>query len=139
MDDLEEPMFKLRDDPRVTRLGRFLRQTSLDELPQLINVVRGDMSLVGPRADIVEQVANYTESDRRRLAVKPGITGWAQVNGRDSIPWPKRFELDAWYIDHWTFWLDFKIMWRTFAQLFQERPEPIVDEMNIERAKARQR
>ena len=94
------------------------------------------MSLVGPRADIVEQVANYSESDRRRLAVKPGITGWAQVNGRDSIPWPKRFELDAWYVDDWTFWLDWKIVGMTVRQLFGERPEPVVDEMNIERAKA---
>jgi lipopolysaccharide/colanic/teichoic acid biosynthesis glycosyltransferase len=124
------------DDPRITRSGRFLRRTSLDELPQLFNVVRGEMSLVGPRADIVEQVANYSESDRRRLAVKPGITGWAQVNGRDSIPWPKRFELDAWYVDNWTFWLDWRIVGMTVRQLFAERPEPVVDDMNIERAKA---
>jgi lipopolysaccharide/colanic/teichoic acid biosynthesis glycosyltransferase len=95
------------------------------------------MSLVGPRADIVEQVANYTDSDRRRLAVKPGITGWAQVNGRDAIPWPKRFELDAWYIEHWSLALDARIVLRTARELFGERPEPIVDEMNIERAKAR--
>ena len=134
----EDPYGHLADDPRITRVGRFLRRTSLDELPQLINVVRGEMSLVGPRADIVEQVANYTESDRRRLAVKPGITGWAQVNWRDSIPWPKRFELDAWYIEHWTLGLDAKIVGRTFADAFRGRPEAIVDEMNIERAKARQ-
>jgi lipopolysaccharide/colanic/teichoic acid biosynthesis glycosyltransferase len=134
----EDPYGHLPDDPRITRVGRFLRRTSLDELPQLINVARGEMSLVGPRADIVEQVANYTDSDRRRLAVKPGITGWAQVNGRDSIPWPKRFELDAWYIEHWTLGLDAKIVGRTFADIFRERPEAIVDEMNIERAKARQ-
>jgi lipopolysaccharide/colanic/teichoic acid biosynthesis glycosyltransferase len=95
------------------------------------------MSLVGPRADIVEQVENYTESDRRRLAVKPGITGWAQVNGRDSIPWPERFELDAWYIEHWSLALDAKIVLRTARALIGPRPEPIVDEMNIERAKAR--
>jgi lipopolysaccharide/colanic/teichoic acid biosynthesis glycosyltransferase len=132
-----DPFGHTPDDPRITRVGRFLRGTSLDELPQLINVVRGEMSIVGPRADIVEQVANYTDSDRRRLAVKPGITGWAQVNGRDSIPWPKRFELDAWYIEHWSLGLDAKIVWRTFTDLFHERPEPVVDEMNIERAKAR--
>ena len=90
----DDPYGFVPDDPRITRSGRFLRRTSLDELPQLFNVVRGEMSLVGPRADIVEQVANYSEADKRRLAVKPGITGWAQVNGRDSIPWPKRFELD---------------------------------------------
>jgi lipopolysaccharide/colanic/teichoic acid biosynthesis glycosyltransferase len=134
----EDPYGHLPDDPRITRSGRFLRRTSLDELPQLLNVVRGEMSIVGPRADIVEQVANYTESDRRRLAVKPGITGWAQVNGRDAIPWPKRFELDAWYIEHWSPLLDVKIVARTAFDLFRERPEPVVDEMNIERAKARQ-
>jgi lipopolysaccharide/colanic/teichoic acid biosynthesis glycosyltransferase len=133
----EDPYGHLPDDPRITRSGRFLRSTSLDELPQLLNVVRGEMSLVGPRADIVEQVANYTDSDRRRLAVKPGITGWAQVNGRDAIPWPKRFELDAWYIEHWSLALDARIVLRTARELFGERPEPIVDEMNIERAKAR--
>jgi len=132
-----DPFGHTPHDPRITRVGGFLRRTSLDELPQLINVVRGEMSLVGPRADIVEQVENYTEADRRRLAVKPGITGWAQVNGRDSIPWPKRFELDAWYIEHWSLGLDAKIVWRTFTDLFRERPEPVVDEMNIERAKAR--
>ena len=133
----EDPYGHLPDDPRITRSGRFLRRTSLDELPQLLNVVRGEMSLVGPRADIVEQVANYTDSDRRRLAVKPGITGWAQVNGRDAIPWPKRFELDVWYIEHWSLALDAKIVLRTAHELLGERPAPIVDEMNIERAKAR--
>jgi lipopolysaccharide/colanic/teichoic acid biosynthesis glycosyltransferase len=135
----EDPYGHLPDDPRITRSGRFLRRTSLDELPQLLNVVRGEMSLVGPRADIVEQVANYTEADRRRLAVKPGITGWAQVNGRDAIPWPQRFELDAWYIENWSPALDAKIVLRTALELFRERPEPVVDEMNIARAKARRR
>jgi lipopolysaccharide/colanic/teichoic acid biosynthesis glycosyltransferase len=135
----DDPYGFVENDPRITRSGRFLRRTSLDELPQLFNVVRGEMSLVGPRADIVEQVANYGESDRRRLAVKPGITGWAQVNGRDSIPWPKRFELDAWYVDNWTFGLDWKIIGMTVRQLFGDRPEPVVDEMNIERAKTQQR
>ena len=135
----EDPYGHLPNDPRITRSGRFLRRTSLDELPQLFNVVRGEMSLVGPRADIVEQVANYTDADRRRLEVKPRITGWAQVNGRDSIPWPQRFELDAWYIEHWSPALDAKIVLRTALDLFRERPEPVVDEMNIERAKARQR
>ena len=134
----EDPYGHLPDDPRITRSGRFLRRTSLDELPQLLNVVRGEMSIVGPRADIVEQVANYTDSDRRRLAVKPGITGWAQVNGRDAIPWPQRFELDAWYIEHWSLALDAKIVLRTALELFRDRPAPVVDEMNIERAKARQ-
>jgi lipopolysaccharide/colanic/teichoic acid biosynthesis glycosyltransferase len=134
----DDPYGHLPDDPRITRSGRFLRRTSLDELPQLVNVVRGEMSLVGPRADIVEQVANYTDSDRRRLAVKPGITGWAQVNGRDSIPWPKRFELDSWYIENWSLALDARIVLLTVLDLFRERPEPVVDEMNIARAKARE-
>jgi lipopolysaccharide/colanic/teichoic acid biosynthesis glycosyltransferase len=119
----------------ITRSGRFLRRTSLDELPQLIDVLRGDMSLVGPRADIVEQVANYEPHERRRLAVRPGITGWAQVNGRDAIPWQRRFELDVWYIQHWSLALDAKIVGMTLAQLFRDRPPPVVDELNIERAR----
>jgi lipopolysaccharide/colanic/teichoic acid biosynthesis glycosyltransferase len=131
----EDPYGIARDDPRITRSGEFLRRTSLDELPQLVNVLRGEMSLVGPRADIVEQVANYTPEDRRRLAVRPGITGWAQVNGRDSISWPERFALDAWYIEHWSPALDAKIILRTFTDVFREQPEAIEDTMNIERAK----
>ena len=133
----EDPYGIVPNDPRITRSGAFLRRTSLDELPQLINVVRGEMSLVGPRADMVEQVANYAPEDRRRLAVRPGITGWAQIHGRDSIPWPKRFELDAWYIENWSLWLDVKIILRTVAEVFREQPEPITDTMNIERAKER--
>ena len=133
----EDPYGIAPNDPRITRSGAFLRRTSLDELPQLINVVRGEMSLVGPRADMVEQVANYAPEDRRRLAVRPGITGWAQIHGRDSIPWPKRFELDAWYIENWSPALDVKIILRTVAEVFREQPEPITDTMNIERAKER--
>jgi lipopolysaccharide/colanic/teichoic acid biosynthesis glycosyltransferase len=131
----EDPYGIAPNDPRITRSGEFLRRTSLDELPQLINVLRGEMSLVGPRADIVEQVANYTPEDRRRLAVRPGITGWAQINGRDSISWPERFELDAWYIENWSPGLDAKIILRTVTDVFREQPEPIPDTMNIERAK----
>ena len=135
----DDPFGIVRDDPRVTRVGRWLRRTGLDELPQLWNVVRGEMSLVGPRADLVEQAASYTPDERRRLTVLPGITGWAQVHGRDSIPWPKRFELDLWYIDNWSLALDARILLRTVAEVFRGEPEPIVDEMNIERAKARSR
>ena len=135
----DDPFGIVRDDPRVTRVGRWLRRTGLDELPQLWNVVRGEMSLVGPRADLVEQAASYTPEERRRLTVLPGITGWAQVHGRDSIPWPKRFELDLWYIDNWSLALDARILLRTVAEVFRGEPEPIVDEMNIERAKARSR
>jgi lipopolysaccharide/colanic/teichoic acid biosynthesis glycosyltransferase len=122
-------------DEDVTRSGRFLRATSLDELPQLYDVIRGDMSLVGPRADIVEQVANYEPHERRRLAVRPGITGWAQVNGRDAIPWERRFELDVWYIEHWSLALDLRIVLMTLVQLFRPRPEPVRDDLNIERAR----
>ena len=131
----EDPFGLVKDDPRITRVGRFLRRTSLDELPQLLNVVRGEMSLVGPRADVVEQVARYAERERRRLTVLPGITGWAQVHGRDSISWEERFELDLWYIDNWSLRLDAEILLRTLAQVFRPAPEPIEDTLNIERAK----
>jgi lipopolysaccharide/colanic/teichoic acid biosynthesis glycosyltransferase len=100
-------------DPRITRVGRFLRRFSLDELPNLFNVLKGDMAVVGPRPTIQEQVDRYTDRQRRRLEVKPGITGWAQVNGRTSLPWPERIELDVWYVEHRTFWLDVRILART--------------------------
>lgn len=131
----EDPHGHTEED--VTRSGRFLRATSLDELPQLWDVLRGEMSLVGPRADIVEQVANYEPHERRRLAVRPGITGWAQVNGRDAIPWERRFELDVWYIEHWSLALDARIVVMTLAQLFGPQPEPVRDDLNIERARRR--
>jgi lipopolysaccharide/colanic/teichoic acid biosynthesis glycosyltransferase len=100
-------------DDRITRLGAWLRRYSLDELPNLWNVVRGDMSIVGPRPTLAVQVEQYTERQRRRLAVKPGITGWAQVNGRASLPWPERIELDIWYVEHRSPALDFRILLRT--------------------------
>jgi lipopolysaccharide/colanic/teichoic acid biosynthesis glycosyltransferase len=131
----EDPFGLVKDDPRITRVGRFLRRTSLDELPQLVNVVACRMSLVGPRADVVEQVARYAERERRRLTVLPGITGWAQVHGRDSISWEERFELDLWYIDNWSLRLDAEIILRTLTQVFRSAPEPIEDTLNIERAK----
>jgi lipopolysaccharide/colanic/teichoic acid biosynthesis glycosyltransferase len=135
---LEDPWGVVPGDPRITRSGRFLRRTSLDELPQLLNVVRGEMSLVGPRPDLVEQVANYSERDRRRLAVLPGITGWSQVHGREEIGWPERFEQDAWYVEHWSLLLDARIALATFTQLFRREEVPLEDEMNIERARARE-
>ena len=135
---LEDPWGLVPDDPRITRSGRFLRRTSLDELPQLLNVVKGQMSLVGPRPDLVEQVANYSERDRRRLAVLPGITGWSQIHGREEISWPERFEQDAWYVEHWSLWLDVKIVVATFTQLFRSSETPVEDKMNIERARARE-
>jgi lipopolysaccharide/colanic/teichoic acid biosynthesis glycosyltransferase len=102
-----------QDDPRVTRAGRLLRRFSLDEIPNLLNVIRGEMSIVGPRPTIQAQVDSYTPRQRRRLEVLPGITGWAQVNGRAGIPWEERMELDVWYVDHRSPWLDVKILART--------------------------
>ena len=131
----DDPYGVVPDDPRITRPGRFLRRTSLDELPQLWNVLVGQMSLVGPRPDLVEQAANYTDRDRGRLAVEPGITGWSQVNGREEISWPERIEQDLWYIEHWSLRLDARILVRTFTQLGRDEERPVEDEMNIERAR----
>ena len=103
------------NDPRVTRVGAFLRRTSLDELPNLLDVVRGELSFIGPRPTIPVQVAQYTERQRGRLAIRPGITGWAQVNGRASLPWSERIELDLYYIEHRSLALDLRILWRTVA------------------------
>jgi lipopolysaccharide/colanic/teichoic acid biosynthesis glycosyltransferase len=100
-------------DPRITRVGAALRRASLDELPNLVNVLRGEMSIVGPRPTIPAQVAQYTERQRGRLAVKPGITGWAQVHGRASLPWSRRIELDLWYVEHRSLALDLRILART--------------------------
>ena len=133
----DDPYGVVPDDPRITKPGGLLRRTSLDELPQLWNVLVGQMSLVGPRPDLVEQAANYTDRDRGRLAVEPGITGWSQVNGREEITWPERIEQDLWYIEHWSLGLDAKILLRTFTQLGREEERPVEDEMNIERARSR--
>jgi lipopolysaccharide/colanic/teichoic acid biosynthesis glycosyltransferase len=100
-------------DTRITRVGRLLRRTSLDEVPNLMNVLRGEMAIVGPRPTVPVQVDRYTERQRGRLAVKPGITGWAQVNGRTELPWDERIELDLWYIEHRSWRLDLRILWRT--------------------------
>lgn len=135
----EDPFGVVRDDPRVTRVGRWLRRTGFDELPQLANVLRGEMSLVGPRADLLEQAESYTDEERRRLDVLPGITGWAQIHGRDSIPWPERFAHDLWYIEHWSLWLDVKILVRTVGEVLRAEPEPVVDTMNIERARTKRK
>ncbi|MGL5832861.1 MAG: sugar transferase [Waterburya sp.] len=107
----------LPDKERVTPLGEFLRQTSLDELPQLWNVLRGDMSFIGPRPLITAYLERYTPEQARRHEVPPGITGWAQVNGRNSISWEKKFQLDVWYIDHWSLWLDMKIFVQTVVKI----------------------
>jgi lipopolysaccharide/colanic/teichoic acid biosynthesis glycosyltransferase len=100
-------------DSRITRVGALLRRTSIDELPNLVNVLRGDMAIVGPRPTVPVQVAQYTDRQRGRLAVKPGITGWAQVNGRASLPWHERIELDLWYVEHRSWRLDLQILART--------------------------
>ena len=107
-----------RGDSRITRIGRFLRRTSVDELPQLWNVVRGEMSLIGPRPTLRYQVDRYDEHQRHRLDIRPGITGWAQVNGRAALPWAERIELDVWYVDHRSLALDLKILLRTPRALF---------------------
>jgi lipopolysaccharide/colanic/teichoic acid biosynthesis glycosyltransferase len=104
-------------DSRITRVGAILRRFSLDELPNLINVLRGDLAIVGPRPTIQAQVDQYTDRQRRRLEVKPGITGWAQVNGRAALPWNERIELDVWYVDHRSLWLDLKILALTARML----------------------
>jgi len=105
-------------DPRITRVGRLLRRLSIDELPQLWNVVRGDMSLIGPRPTLAYQVERYTPRQRRRLEVKPGITGWAQIHGRAQLPWDDRIELDVWYVEHRSALVDLKILARTPRALF---------------------
>jgi len=113
-------VFVEEEDPRITRVGKFLRHTSLDELPQLINILRGEMSLVGPRPTLPYQVENYDQKQMRRLDVKPGITGWAQVNGRSALTWPERIELDLWYIENWSLWLDLKIILKTFLVVLKK-------------------
>ena len=107
-----------RGDARITRVGRFLRRTSIDELPQLWNVVRGDMSVIGPRPTLRYQVDRYTERQRRRLEVRPGLTGWAQIHGRATLPWDERIELDVWYVEHRSPAVDLKILLRTPLALF---------------------
>lgn len=131
----DDPHGVVKDDPRITRSGRFLRRSSLDELPQLLNVLVGQMSLVGPRPDIPEQVVNYSEADRRRLEVLPGITGYSQVHGRDEIEWPERIAQDIHYIDSWSLLLDAKLVLRTFTQLGRDEPDPVLDTHNIERGR----
>ena len=110
-------IYVLEGDPRITRTGRLLRRFSLDELPNLVNVVKGDMAIVGPRPTVQEQVDRYTDRQRRRLDVKPGITGWAQVNGRTSLSWPERIELDVWYVEHRSIRLDIRILVKTARML----------------------
>lgn len=109
----------LPDEQRLTGFGKFLRSSSLDELPELINVLKGEMSLVGPRPLLMEYLALYTSEQARRHDVRPGITGWAQVNGRNAISWEDKFKLDVWYVDNQSLWLDLKILWLTVVKVFK--------------------
>jgi undecaprenyl phosphate N,N'-diacetylbacillosamine 1-phosphate transferase len=109
----------LPDEKRLTALGKLLRKLSLDELPQFINVLKGEMSFVGPRPLLMEYLPLYNERQKRRHNVKPGITGWAQINGRNAVSWEEKFELDIWYVDHWSLGLDFKIMFLTFVKVIK--------------------
>ena len=107
----------LPDEKRLVGIGKFIRSTSLDELPQIFNVLKGDMSFVGPRPLLIEYLPFYNEKQKKRHNVRPGITGWAQVNGRNAISWEQKFEYDVWYVEHQSFWLDIKILWLTFLKV----------------------
>ncbi|NJK81057.1 MAG: sugar transferase [Chloroflexaceae bacterium] len=107
----------LPDEQRLTPLGRFLRSSSLDELPELLNVLRGEMSLVGPRPLLLRYLERYTPEQMRRHDVRPGVTGWAQINGRNAITWEEKFALDVWYVEHMSLWLDIQIIWLTFRKV----------------------
>lgn len=120
-DERDEQGKLLPDHERMTPIGKFVRSTSLDELPQLINVLKGDMSLVGPRPLLEKYIPLYSEEQFRRHEVKPGITGWAQVNGRNNISWAKKFELDVWYVNHQSFLLDLKILWMTLMKVIKRK------------------
>ncbi len=109
----------LSDEERLTAVGKFVRKTSLDEIPQLINVIKGDMSLIGPRPLLVDYLPLYSKVQKRRHEVRPGITGWAQVNGRNAISWDKKFELDVYYVDHVSFTLDMRIIWMTIQKVLR--------------------
>ena len=115
--DKKGPSVTSGDDPRITKVGAIIRRTKIDELPQLLNVLKGDMSLVGPRPLLVEYLPLYSEKQSRRHEVRPGITGWAQVNGRNAISWDEKFDLDVWYVDNQSIWLDIKILWMTVKKV----------------------
>ncbi|MBM7599922.1 sugar transferase EpsL [Virgibacillus halotolerans] len=118
-DKRDEEGTLLPDNVRLTKTGKIIRKLSLDELPQLFNVLKGDISLVGPRPLLMEYLPLYTKEQARRHELKPGITGWAQVNGRNAISWEEKFELDVWYVDHQSFWLDIKILFMTVLKVFK--------------------
>ena len=118
-DERDEQGELLQDDVRLTSFGKVVRKLSLDELPQLLNVLKGDMSFVGPRPLLMEYLPLYNKRQARRHDARPGITGWAQVNGRNAISWEEKFELDVWYVENWSFWLDIKILFMTVLKVFK--------------------
>ena len=115
-----EENFKLKDDPRITKIGKFLRKTSLDELPQLINILKGDMSFVGSRPIVEDELSWYGDNKEKLLSVKPGLTGWWAVNGRSDVPYPERCDLELYYVDHFSFGLDLKIIIKTFGAIIKK-------------------
>lgn len=121
----------LPDEIRLTRFGKLLRKTSLDELPELFNILKGDMSFVGPRPLLVQYLGRYTPEQARRHEVKPGLTGWAQVNGRNAICWKEKFQLDVWYVDHWTLLLDLKILLMTVGKVIRHEGVSAVGEATM--------
>ena len=129
----------LPDEVRLTPFGKLLRRLSLDELPQLLNVIKGDLSLVGPRPLLMEYIPLYSPEQARRHEVRPGITGWAQVNGRNAISWEEKFKLDVWYVDHQSFWLDLKILWMTFNKVFKREGISQDGQATMKAFKGRQR
>ena len=123
-----------KNDSRITKVGKFLRKTSLDELPQLFNILKGEMSLIGPRPTIPSEVAKFTDRQKMRQQAKPGISGWAQVNGRNLLSWDEKIEFDIWYVENWSFLLDLKILWKTIFVLFKR--DELYGKDGISRAKA---
>lgn len=123
----------LPDEARMTKTGSFIRKTSIDELPQLINVLKGDLSLVGPRPLLMEYLPLYTEEQRKRHLVKPGITGWAQVNGRNAISWEDKFKLDVWYVENQSFKLDMYILYKTFYNVIKRKDISAINHVTVER------
>lgn len=125
----------LSDEKRLVGIGKFIRSTSLDELPQLFNVIKGDMSFVGPRPLLIDYLDLYSSEQKRRHEVKPGITGWAQVNGRNAISWEQKFEYDVWYVDNQSFFLDIKILWMTFLKVLKRSDINSSNSVTIEKFK----
>lgn len=121
----------LPDAQRITPIGRFLRKTSLDEIPGLWNVLRGEMSLVGPRPLLARYLPFFTDEERKRFNVRPGITGWAQIHGRNNLSWDERLQMDAWYVDHQSLWLDLKILWTTLAQVVRGKDVQVVPNLQM--------